>query len=193
MEMRWCRVKQDWVNDMVMFILDRDGVINQESSEYIKSPDEWIPIPGSVEAVGALSQAGHRIVIATNQSGVNRGLYTTQTLEKIHTKMVQAINDAGGKIEGVYFCSHHPDEQCNCRKPKPGLFQQILRDFPVKNSDIVSIGDSVRDYDATCAMGFQFVLVRTGNGKKTEKALKNVDILVFDDLAAAVKHFIGDV
>src|SRR3990167_8124842 len=109
----------------MLFILDRDGVINFESPDYIKSPDEWIPIPGSIEAIAQLSKAGHTVVIATNQSGLGRGLYSVETLAKIHRKMSDAVGVLGGKINHIYFCPHHPDDNCNCRKPKSGMLQHI--------------------------------------------------------------------
>src|SRR3989338_8553572 len=115
----------------MLIILDRDGVINFESADYIKSPEEWIPIPGSVEAIALLSKAKYRIVIATNQAGVNRGLFSLQMLDRIHQKMLTFIENAGGKIEKIYFCPHHPDENCECRKPKTKMFQDIQRDFNV--------------------------------------------------------------
>lgn len=171
----------------MFFILDRDGVINAESAAYIKSPEEWIAIPGSIEAIAKLSQAGKKIVIATNQSGVNRGLFTLKTLQKIHAKMLSAIKNAGGKIEGIYFCPHRPDENCDCRKPKPGLLYQIIRDFQVNSNEIIFIGDSMRDYQAARAIDCEFVFVKTGNGKDIELP----SVKTFDDLSAAVKYFIS--
>lgn len=173
----------------MLFILDRDGVINYESPDYIKSPDEWIPIPGSIEAIAQLSKAGHTIVIATNQAGVGRGLYDQATLEKIHYKMTQAVETLGGKIKKIYFCPHHPDENCDCRKPKPGMLQHIMRDFPVAVDQIICIGDSERDFEACQVMGCRFILVKTGNGKKTESKLsQQKNVLVFEDLAKAVTY-----
>lgn len=168
----------------MFFILDRDGVINFESTAYIKSPDEWIPIPGSIEAVSLLSKAGNKIVIATNQAGVGRGLFTLEMLEKIHQKMISLIESHGGKIEKIYFCPHAPIENCDCRKPKPGMLLQIQRDFRLKNSEIIFIGDSDRDYQAAKAVGCEFILVKTGNGARAVQTLK--DVKVFDDLASVV-------
>lgn len=169
----------------MLIILDRDGVINFDSPDYIKSPDEWIPIPGSIEAIAKLSQAGHAIVIATNQSGVNRKLYSLQTMHAIHEKMIALIENAGGKIDGIYFCPHRPDENCDCRKPKPGLLMQIQSDFQVEFKEMLFIGDSIRDYETAIAAGCQFIFVRTGNGIQSEKQLmKSIKVRVFENLLA---------
>src|SRR3990167_433322 len=167
----------------MFIILDRDGVINFESPDYIKSPDEWIPIPGSIEAIAQLSKAGHTVVIATNQSGLSRGLYDHTMLQKIHQKMIDAVEALGGTIKKIYFCPHHPDENCHCRKPKPGMLQQIMRDFSVTADQMIFIGDSCRDYEAAQKIGCRFLLVKTGNGKKAaEKLLQQKNQLVFEDL-----------
>lgn len=172
----------------MLYILDRDGVLNFESTAYIKSPDEWIPIPGSIEAAARLSKAGNRIVIATNQAGVGRGLFSLDMLEKIHQKMLSVIASHGGKIEKIYFCPHAPVENCHCRKPKPGMLLQIQKDFNLKSSEMIFIGDSDRDYQAANAVGCEFILVKTGNGMETAKTMK--DVKVFDDLEDAVHFFI---
>lgn len=169
-----------------LIILDRDGVINQESPHYIKSPDEWIEIPNSTSAIGLLTKAGYRSVIATNQSGVNRGLFSRHMLDKIHEKMLSLVHAAGGKIDGIYFCPHKPDENCDCRKPKPGLLQQIQHDFNLTPQQMLMVGDSQRDYEATQTFGCEFVLVRTGNG--SDLVLPD-SVPVFDDLLAFVKSF----
>ncbi len=175
----------------MLFILDRDGVINFESPDYIKSPDEWIPIPGSIEAIAQLSKAGHTVVIATNQSGLARGLYDHAMLEKIHQKMIDAVESLGGKISKIYFCPHHPDDNCNCRKPKPGMLQQIMQDFSVTADQIIFIGDSKRDYEASQAISCRFILVKTGNGKIfADKLSEQKNVLVFEDLANAVKYLV---
>ncbi len=176
----------------MLFILDRDGVINVESPDYIKSPDEWIPIPGSIEAIAQLSKAGHTVVIATNQSGLGRGLYDHATLEKIHQKMIDAVEVCGGKISKIYFCPHHPDDHCDCRKPKPGMLLQIMKDFSVTADQMIFIGDSDRDYGAARAVGCRFVLIKTGNGKKTaENLLQSESVLVFEDLAQAARRLLA--
>src|SRR3990167_5442749 len=156
---------------IMLYILDRDGVINFESTEYIKTPDEWIPIPGSIDAVAALSKAGNQIVIATNQAGVARGLFSLEMLEKIHQKMISLVEARGGKIDKIYFCPHHPDDHCNCRKPKPGMLLQIQKDFHVRAAEMIFIGDSLRDYEAAQTVGCEFVLVKTGNGENALRAV----------------------
>lgn len=174
----------------VLIVLDRDGVINHDSDYYIKTPDEWIPIEGSLEAIAQLTRAGYKIVIATNQSGVNRGLYSLDVLNAIHEKMRAAIESCGGKIEKIYFCPHRPDEHCLCRKPQPGMLRDIQRDFQVKNDEMIYVGDSVKDYEAAEIIKCPFFLVKTGNGSKTILELKNKSVSVFDDLRAFVAHFL---
>ena len=172
----------------MLFVLDRDGVINIESDKFIKSPDEWIPIANSIKAIAQLSQAGHRVVVATNQSGVNRKLLSLDTLGLIHQKMIDVIEAVGGKIEKIYFCPHLPDENCECRKPKPGLLHDIHRDFQVPFNEMIVIGDSLRDLQAGELLGCQLVLVKTGNGKKTLSQLdQSFNVKVYDDLLAAVE------
>lgn len=176
---------------MPLIILDRDGVINIESPDYIKSPEEWIPIDGSLEAIAKLNKAGFRIAVATNQSGVGRGYYSHETLELIHEKMLSAVAAAGGDIELIRYCPHHPDDGCDCRKPKPGLFDQIARNLEASLEGVFALGDSIRDLQAAKVAGATPVLVRTGNGLKT---LKNPDlspdIPVYDDLATFVDQLV---
>ena len=168
----------------MLFILDRDGVINTESKDFIKSEKEWHAIPGSLEAIAKLTKANHQIVIATNQSGVGRKLFSLKALEEIHKKMLNEIEKSGGKINKVYFCPHRPDENCNCRKPKTGMLKQIFKDFKINPIDAIAIGDSLRDLEAGSKMGCRLVLVRTGNGKFTEKNLQGLypNIEIFDNL-----------
>jgi D-glycero-D-manno-heptose 1,7-bisphosphate phosphatase len=167
----------------MLIILDRDGVINYESGSYIKSPQEWIPIPGSLEGMAKLSQAGHRVVIATNQSGLARGLFTEKALDTIHQKMLHALTHLGGSIEGIFYCPHHPDDHCNCRKPQPGLLLTIAEQLHVDLAEAICIGDSLRDIQAAQKANCRAILVLTGNGQKTlENELPGV--LVFPDLAA---------
>ena len=178
---------------MRLVILDRDGVINQDSEAYIKSPDEWIPIPGSLEAIADLTRAGYEVVVASNQSGVGRGLFDLAALERIHVKMLDAVADKGGRIAGIFFCPHHPDDRCDCRKPKPGLFRQISSRFETALNGVPAIGDSLRDILAARAVGARPILVRTGNGAETEAGLdRPVTIEVYPDLAAAAKQLIGE-
>jgi len=177
---------------MKLVILDRDGVINHDSDQYIKSPDEWKPIPGSLAAIARLNQAGYRVVVASNQSGVGRGLFETDTLMAIHDKMLKALAQAGGRIDAIFFCPHTNADNCECRKPKPGLFKEIAARFNVDLAGVPAVGDSLRDLQAAAAAGATPVLVRTGKGRKTadDPALPPATP-VFDDLAAAVAHIVG--
>jgi D-glycero-D-manno-heptose 1,7-bisphosphate phosphatase len=156
-----------------IIILDRDGVINFDSPAFIKSPEEWSPIPGSLEAIARLNQAGFRVVVASNQSGIGRGLFTLNTLDNIHQKMRAELKKVNGKIDGFYICPHTPFDNCNCRKPKPGLLEQIANEYHLnfERDQIFCIGDSLRDLEAAVAAHCIPVLVGTGNGQKTEAAL----------------------
>lgn len=152
---------------MKLVILDRDGVINQDSEHFIKSPDEWKPIPGSLEAIALLNQAGYRAVLATNQSGIGRGLLDMEMLNAIHDKMQRALALQGGRIDALFYCPHSAEARCACRKPLPGMLEEIARRFDVSLSDVPSVGDSLRDLQASAAMGAQCILVRTGKGEET--------------------------
>jgi D-glycero-D-manno-heptose 1,7-bisphosphate phosphatase len=168
-----------------LVILDRDGTINQDSDQYIKSPLEWLPIPGSLEAIARLTQGGWRCVVATNQSGLSRGLFDMSTLNAIHAEMHRAVGQAGGRIDAIFFCPHAADSKCECRKPRPGLLREIGSRFNVELEGIPMIGDSLRDLKAASAVGAQPYLVLTGKGKKTRDAgglPKHTE--VFADLAA---------
>lgn len=172
-------------------VLDRDGVINHESVEFIKSPDEWEPLSGSLDAIAALSKAGFRLAVATNQSGVGRGLYTLDVLQAIHEKMISKVHEAGGKIEGIFFCPHLPEAGCRCRKPKPGMLRQAADLFGCDPADLTIIGDSMRDLEAADAVGAKSILVRTGFGQRTETQLpKDSHVPVFDNLAEAANALI---
>ena len=155
---------------MKLVILDRDGTINHDSDQYIKSPAEWKPIPGSLEAIARLTQGGWRIVVATNQSGIARGLFDMSTLNAIHAEMHRAVGQAGGRIDAIFFCPHGADSNCECRKPKPGLLHEIATRFGVELEDVPMIGDSPRDLEAAAAAGAKPYLVLTGKGKKTREA-----------------------
>jgi len=174
---------------MKLVILDRDGVINHDSDQYIKSPDEWKPIPGSLAAIARLNQAGYRVVVASNQSGIGRGLFETDTLMAIHDKMLKALAQAGGRIDAIFFCPHTNADNCDCRKPKPGMFREIAARFNAELAGVPAIGDSLRDLQVAATVGAQPMLVLTGKGRKTvdDPALPP-DTLVFPDLAAAVAH-----
>ena len=155
---------------MKLVILDRDGVVNYDSAKFIKKPQEWKPIPGSLEAIARLNQAGYRVVIATNQSGVGRGLLDMATLSAIHDKMHKALAQFGGRIDAVFYCPHAQDADCSCRKPKPGLFEEIARRFNVSLAGVPCIGDSLRDLQAAAQVGALPILVLTGKGQKTAAA-----------------------
>ena len=155
-----------------LVILDRDGVINHDSPEFIKSPAEWRPIDGSIEAISRLSSAGFVVAVASNQSGVARKLLDRPTLEAIHDKLREAVREAGGDLGRIVFCPHHPDDGCNCRKPKPGLLQSLGRSYGVSLTNVPVIGDSLRDIDAALAVGARPLLVLTGNGSATREELE---------------------
>ena len=177
---------------MKLIILDRDGVINVDSDQFIKSPEEWKPIAGSLQAIARLNQAGYRVVVASNQSGIGRGLFDMATLNAINDKMYTALAQVGGRIDALFYCPHPAEANCFCRKPKPGMFDDIARRFNTSLAGIPSIGDSLRDMQASAAAGAQPVLVLTGKGAKTMAAggLPD-DTQVYDDLAAAVRAMIA--
>jgi len=169
-------------------LLDRDGVINHDSDEFIKSPEQWLPIEGSLEAIALFNEHGYKVVVITNQSGLARGLFDVATLEKIHAKMQRMAAEKGGKIDAIYFCPHGPDDDCNCRKPKPGLIKTFADDNKVNLSGVAFIGDSLRDLQAAQAAGASPMLVKTGKGRKTLTENPNLDIPVFENLYDAAKH-----
>lgn len=169
---------------MKLIILDRDGVINYDSDAYIKSPEEWNPIPGSLEAIARLHREGFRIVVASNQSGVGRGLFDTDTLMKIHLKMIDAVRAKGGDIDAVFFCPHRPDEGCRCRKPLPGLFEEIADRLKVSLNGVWVVGDDERDVVAARAVSARPIFVRTGHGRRTLRKKQFEHVPVYDNLAA---------
>ncbi len=177
-----------------LVILDRDGVINQDSDDYIKSPAEWILIPGSIEAIARLNHAGFRVAIATNQSGLARGLLTITALNAIHQRLREQLELYGGRIELIAFCPHGPEENCSCRKPRPGLLLEIAARLGVDLNGVPYIGDSLSDIQAALAAGAQPWLVRSGKGERTLQALPE-DMLrhlpVYPDLATAVNALIA--
>jgi D-glycero-D-manno-heptose 1,7-bisphosphate phosphatase len=177
---------------MKLVILDRDGVINFDSPQFIKSPEEWKPIPGSLEAIARLNQAGYRVVVATNQSGIGRGLFDMATLNAIHDKMYRALAQFGGRIDALFFCPHAAELNCPCRKPRPGMFEEISRRFNIELSGIPAIGDAQRDLETAAAVSARPMLVLTGKGRLTLEAGELPEgTLVFEDLAEAVKHLIA--
>jgi len=170
---------------MKLVILDRDGTINHDSDEYIKSPAEWRPIKGSLEAIGRLVQAGYRVVVATNQSGIARGLFDTKTLFAIHDLLQRSVAQAGGRVDAFFFCPHAADAGCACRKPQPGMLIEVARRFNVPLEDTYMVGDAQRDVEAAAAAGARPVLVLTGKGRKTREAGKlPPGTEIYEDLAA---------
>ena len=176
-----------------LIVLDRDGVINTDSEQFIKSPEEWRPIPGSLEAIARLNQAGYRVVVATNQSGVGRGLFGMTTLTEIHDKMFRALNQVGGRIDAVFYCPHAANSNCECRKPKPGMLQQIGSRYGVDMDEVPAVGDGLRDLQAAAAVGARPILVLTGKGEKTHAA-GNLPpgTTVYPDLAFAVTALLAE-
>ena len=177
-----------------LVILDRDGVINHDSDAFVKSPSEWLPIDGSIEAIAELSNAGFTVAVATNQSGVGRKLIDLPTLEAIHKKMRRAVTDAGGDLGRIVFCPHHPDDDCDCRKPNPGLFNKLARQYGVPINGVAMVGDSERDIVAANAVSGRPILVLTGNGQNTAAILaeKNEEVETYPDLQAAAKQLIAN-
>ena len=174
---------------MKLVILDRDGTINHDSDHYIKSTAEWKPIPGSLEAIAQLNQAGYRVVVATNQAGIARGLFDTAALIAIHDKLARAAAQAGGRIDAFFFCPHAADAGCECRKPKPGMLLEIARRFNLSLGQAYMVGDAQRDLEAAAAAGAKPVLVLTGKGAQTRKEGKlPPGTEVFEDLAAFARH-----
>lgn len=170
---------------MKLIILDRDGVINQDSDDYIKSVDEWKPIPGSIEAIANLSKAGYTVTVATNQSGISRGFFDEFELAAMHQKMCDLVEEEGGLINGVFFCPHGPDDDCECRKPKIGLIEQIKCEFGANAEQHPFVGDSAKDVMCAKLTGCTPVLVRTGKGEATlaELSASELDgVSVFNNL-----------
>ncbi len=175
---------------MKLVILDRDGVINHDSDEFIKSPDEWIPLPGSLEAIARLCRADYKVVVATNQSGIARGLFDTDMLNKIHMQMLERVHQKGGQIDAIFFCPHGPDDDCACRKPRPGMLNDIAERLNVNLAGVPIVGDSLRDIQSAQAVDALPVLVRSGKGERTLKKLSDKELSidfasvpVFKDLA----------
>lgn len=169
---------------MKLLILDRDGVINQDSDDYIKTLDEWIPIPGAIDAIARLSKAGWTVTVATNQSGLARGYYDLATLEAMHARLRQLVAEQGGELGLIVHCPHGPDDGCECRKPKPGMLRQIAAHYHTNLNGIWFVGDSSGDLAAAQAVDCQPVLVKTGKGERTLAKPLPAGTLIFDDLAA---------
>ncbi|TNE79271.1 MAG: D-glycero-beta-D-manno-heptose 1,7-bisphosphate 7-phosphatase [Gammaproteobacteria bacterium] len=180
-----------------LVILDRDGVINQDSDDYVKSLAEWIPIPGSIEAIARLAKAGYRVVVATNQSGIGRGLFDLDDLEAMHARLTALVEDQGGELSGIFYCPHTPEDHCHCRKPAAGLIDAIAEEFGTSLAGVPLIGDSLRDLQAGLKHHCTPILVRTGKGAVTETKLTSQvepelrQAAVFDDLAQAVSYLLA--
>jgi D-glycero-D-manno-heptose 1,7-bisphosphate phosphatase len=184
------------MNPIKLVILDRDGTINEDRDDFVKTVDEWVPIPGALEAIARLNHAGWHTVIATNQSGLGRGTFDMATLNAMHAKMNQLLAKHGGRIDAVFFCPHAPDDACNCRKPLPGLFEQIGERFGVALRDVPVVGDTLRDLQAGTAVGCQPHFVRTGKGARLDAAQLEALVTqvpgtcVHDDLGAFAEYLI---
>lgn len=172
---------------MKLIILDRDGVINQDSDNYIKTVDEWIPIEGSIEAIAALHKHSYNIAVVTNQSGIARQYYSIETLHAMHNKLRQLLRQHNAKVDAIFYCPHGPDDQCTCRKPAIGLYTKVANLFNTELKGVITVGDSFRDLEAALQVGSKPVLVKTGKGERTlaNKALEieQKNIPVFDSLA----------
>jgi D-glycero-D-manno-heptose 1,7-bisphosphate phosphatase len=178
---------------MRLLLLDRDGVINFERDDYVKSPEEWQAIPGSLEAIARATRAGVRMAVITNQSGLARGLFDVATLHAIHSRMLTSIQEAGGQIEAIFFCPHAPEEGCECRKPAPGLLQLASERLNKSLEDVPFIGDALTDLEAARRAGAKPVLVRTGKGERTLATGVGLELVpVFRDLAEAIDDLLDD-
>ncbi|OOZ40093.1 D-glycero-beta-D-manno-heptose-1,7-bisphosphate 7-phosphatase [Solemya pervernicosa gill symbiont] len=176
-----------------LVILDRDGVINEDSDDFIKTPDEWVPIPGSLEAIARLNSAGYRVVVITNQSGIARGLFDTETLISIHDKMHNLLAEMGGEVEAVLFCPHGPKDDCSCRKPRGGMFKQLASRLGIDLNGVPAVGDSGRDLEAAASAGALPVLVRSGKGERTLASGISLEAIpLFENLAAFVDSYLAE-
>lgn len=178
---------------MKLVILDRDGVINEESNDYIKTDSEWVPIEGSIEAIARLCQADYRVIVVTNQSGIARGLLTIEDLQAIHERMNQAVANGGGRIDAIFICPHKPDDDCDCRKPRPGMLHSVMERLDIELAGVPLVGDSLRDVQSAMVVGAAPVLVRTGHGARTLEQNKHLEnVQVFDDLASFVDDLLDE-
>ncbi len=177
---------------MKLLILDRDGVINHDSDAYIKSVAEWIPLPGSIEAIAQLSKAGWTVAVATNQSGIARGYYDVATLDAMHARLRTLVAEQGGELGLIVYCPHGPDAGCDCRKPKPGMLETIAAHYDVPLTGLWFVGDSLSDLEAAKAVDSQPVLVKTGKGAKTQGKSLPAGTLIFDDLAVIAAELINN-
>jgi D-glycero-D-manno-heptose 1,7-bisphosphate phosphatase len=179
------------------FLLDRDGVINQDSDNFVRNAEQWIPLPGSIDAMARLLHAGHHVIVCTNQSGIGRRLFTEDDLAAMHNKLTDLLAQKSARLDHIYYCPHHPDDGCECRKPKAGMLKQAAVDFSFSATDAVMIGDSKRDLDAGVEFGCKIVLVKTGKGMKTLSQLKSENSVflnsaaIYPDLSAYVDCFLN--
>jgi len=180
---------------MRLIILDRDGTINEDSADYVKSPSEWQPLPGALEAIARLNHAGWHVVVATNQSGLGRGLFDVASLNAMHAKMHTMLGGGGGRVDAVFYCPHAPDERCHCRKPEPGLFEQIGERYGLDLRGVPAVGDAPRDLVAAVTAGCEPHLVLTGKAAGYRgRALPEgypADTMVHEDLAAFANYIVG--
>jgi len=180
---------------MKLIILDRDGVINEDSDEYIKSADEWIPIPGSLDAIARLNHSGYAVAIASNQSGIARGYFDIEALAAMTVKMNDMLSQHGGRIDAMVYCPHRPKDSCDCRKPKPGMLIEIGNRFKASLNNVLFVGDNINDIKAAHAAGVKPVLVKTGKGKQAVGKLAEHDfndVIVYDNLAEVVNSLLED-
>ncbi len=175
-----------------LIVLDRDGVINEDSVNYIKSPEEWMPLAGSIEAIAELTRAAFRIVVVSNQSGIGRGLFAPKDLEAIHEKMNNAVAGAGGKIAGIYYCPHRPDEKCVCRKPRTALLERVSEDFGASLAGVPLIGDKSADLELARRVNARPILVLTGYGNEAAAEATAAGVEVYPNLAAAARVLIAE-
>lgn len=177
-----------------LVILDRDGVINRDSAEFVKSAREWVPLPGSIAAIARLSRAGYTVAVASNQSGLARGLFGRNALRAMHRKLRRLVAAEGGRVDRIVVCPHGPDDGCDCRKPMPGLLNRLARYYGLSLQGVPVVGDSLRDLQAAANAGATPILVRTGNGMKTSRNLSGdlSDVRTYDDLAAFAADVAGN-
>ncbi len=177
-----------------LVVLDRDGVINRDSKDFVKTADEWQPLPGSIEAIASLAKAGFTVSVASNQSGLARGLFDRNALRAMHRKLRRLVAAEGGRVDRIVVCPHGPDDGCSCRKPAPGLLRRLGRHYGIEMKNVPVVGDSLRDLQAAAAVGARPILVLTGNGRKTRRSLEGefAGIEVFEDLAATADALTGE-
>lgn len=177
-------------NNIKAVYLDRDGVVNHESDAFIKTPEEWIPVPGAIEAIARLSRLDVIIAICTNQSGIARGKFSAKSLAIIHRRLFDCLHSAGGRVDSIRYCPHGPEDNCRCRKPLPGMILDLNRCFNVAANNVIMVGDAARDLESAQAAGVHPVLVRTGRGRVTEQSGRFSDVPTFDNLDSFSRAFL---